>query len=109
MIRAARMAWTQGRHPHISAAQKSLAAAEREILESAHHYGGHRAKALELTRQARVELKDALQWAREHPKGPGPEAPPPEKTIPVKGFDVRVTDAGRFIVTSGWESDTHHH
>jgi type I restriction enzyme R subunit len=31
---------------------------------------------------------------------PGPEAPPPEKTILVEGFDVRVTDAGRFIVTS---------
>jgi type I restriction enzyme R subunit len=33
-------------------------------------------------------------------KVPGPDAPPPEKTILVEGFDVRVTDAGRYIVTS---------
>ncbi len=33
-------------------------------------------------------------------KVPGPDAPPPEKTILVEGFDVRVTGAGRYIVTS---------
>ena len=33
-------------------------------------------------------------------KGEGPEPPqPPEPTIQVEGFDVRVTDAGRYIVT----------
>ncbi|MGH9784248.1 MAG: DEAD/DEAH box helicase family protein, partial [Terriglobia bacterium] len=33
-------------------------------------------------------------------EGPGPEPPePPEPTIQVEGFDVRVTDAGRYIVT----------
>ena len=33
--------------------------------------------------------------------GPGPEPPePPERTILVEGFDVRVTDAGRYIVTT---------
>ena len=67
VLGVAGMAWTQGRHPHISAAQKSLAAAEKQLLESSHHYGGHRAKALELTRQARVELRDALEWAQAHP------------------------------------------
>ena len=67
VIGASGMAWTQGSHPQITAAQKSLAAAERHLLESSHHYGGHRAKALELTRQARVELRDALEWARAHP------------------------------------------
>jgi type I restriction enzyme R subunit len=30
--------------------------------------------------------------------GPGPEPPPAEPTIRVEGFDVHVTDAGRFIV-----------
>ncbi len=30
--------------------------------------------------------------------GDGPEPPPPEPTITVEGFDVHVTDAGRFIV-----------
>lgn len=66
VIGVAGTGWTQGRHPHIVAAQKSLAAAERQILESSHHYGGHRAKALELTQQARVELRDALEYARAH-------------------------------------------
>ncbi len=33
-------------------------------------------------------------------EGPSPEPPePPERTIMVEGFDVRVTDAGRYIVT----------
>ncbi|MBA4396754.1 MAG: restriction endonuclease subunit R [Syntrophus sp. (in: bacteria)] len=32
--------------------------------------------------------------------GPGPEPPPPpEPTISVEGFDVHITDAGRYIVT----------
>jgi type I restriction enzyme R subunit len=31
--------------------------------------------------------------------GEGPEPPPPEPTISVEGFDVHVTEAGRFIVT----------
>ncbi len=31
--------------------------------------------------------------------GPEPEPQPPEPTISVEGFDVHVTDAGRFIVT----------
>jgi type I restriction enzyme R subunit len=34
------------------------------------------------------------------PRGPGPEPPPPpEPTIVVEGFDIRITDAGRYIVT----------
>jgi type I restriction enzyme R subunit len=34
------------------------------------------------------------------PPGPGPEPPePPERTILVEGFDVHVTDAGRYILT----------
>jgi len=34
--------------------------------------------------------------------GPGPEVPPepPEPVLQVEGFDVRVTDAGRFILTT---------
>jgi hypothetical protein len=66
VIGVAGAGWSQGRHPHIASAQKSLAAAERQLLESSHHYGGHRAKALELTRQARIELRDALEYARAH-------------------------------------------
>ncbi len=36
-------AWTQGRHPHIASAQKSLVAAEKQLMEAVHHYGGRRA------------------------------------------------------------------
>jgi hypothetical protein len=59
-------AWTQGRHPHIVSAQKSLTAAEKHLQEAVHHYGGHRARALELTQQARAELREALEYARTH-------------------------------------------
>jgi type I restriction enzyme R subunit len=34
------------------------------------------------------------------PGEPGPEPAPPERTIEVDGFDVHVTDAGRYIVTT---------
>ena len=38
---------------------------------------------------------------RPRPEGEPPEPPePPEPTLQVEGFDVRVTDAGRYIVTS---------
>jgi type I restriction enzyme R subunit len=38
---------------------------------------------------------------RKEPPTPGPTTPtpPPERTIEVEGFDVRVSDAGRYIVT----------
>ena len=36
---------------------------------------------------------------RKPTEGPGPEPLPPERIILVEGFDVRVTDAGRYIVT----------
>jgi type I restriction enzyme R subunit len=37
---------------------------------------------------------------RKRPEGPEPEPPePPERPILVEGFDVRITDAGRYIVT----------
>ena len=55
-----------GRHPHIASAQKSLAAAEKQLMEAVHHYGGHRARALELTQQVRAELREALEYARTH-------------------------------------------
>jgi type I restriction enzyme R subunit len=37
---------------------------------------------------------------RKRREGPGPPPPPSEPTIQVEGFDVHVTDAGRFILTS---------
>lgn len=34
------------------------------------------------------------------PKAPPGDAPPPERRLEVEGFDVRITDAGQFIVTN---------
>jgi type I restriction enzyme R subunit len=37
---------------------------------------------------------------RNGPRGPGPEPPePPEPQIMVEGFDIRITEAGRYILT----------
>lgn len=51
------------------------------------------------TRLFGEEFKTKYTPPRE-PGEPGPEPPePPERTLLVEGFDVRVTDAGRYILT----------
>jgi hypothetical protein len=57
-----------GRHPHIMAAERGLKHAERQLEEAAHHYGGHRAKALELVKLAEGELREAVAYAQAHPE-----------------------------------------
>jgi type I restriction enzyme R subunit len=45
-------------------------------------------------------FKTKFTLTHKPPAGPRPEPPePPERTILVEGFDVRVTNAGRYIVT----------
>ena len=56
-----------GRHPHIAGAERALKHAERQLEEAAHHYGGHRAKALELVKQAEGELRETVAYAQAHP------------------------------------------
>ncbi|OLB93636.1 MAG: hypothetical protein AUH30_19600 [Candidatus Rokubacteria bacterium 13_1_40CM_68_15] len=56
-----------GKHPHIAAANRALTHAEGQLERAAHHYGGHRAKALELVKQAESELRQALVYADAHP------------------------------------------
>ena len=52
------------------------------------------------TRLFGEEFKSKFTPPRKPRQGPGPEPPePPERTILVEGFDIRVTDAGRYIVT----------
>jgi hypothetical protein len=60
-------AWTKEAHPHIHAAMRDLGRADKQLSEAVHHYGGHRAKALELTKLSETELKEALEYARTHP------------------------------------------
>jgi hypothetical protein len=57
-----------GRHPHMQAAVRDLDRAEKQLEKAAHHYDGHRAKALELVKQAEKELQEGLKWAEAHPE-----------------------------------------
>ena len=56
------------RHPQIHGAMRALDVASRHLLQATHDYGGHRAQALELVRQAEAELRQALKYARAHPE-----------------------------------------
>ncbi|MBI1994965.1 MAG: DEAD/DEAH box helicase family protein, partial [Deltaproteobacteria bacterium] len=52
------------------------------------------------TRLFGAEFKSKFTPPRKPKEGPGPEPPePPERAILVEGFDIRVSDAGRYIVT----------
>jgi hypothetical protein len=57
----------RGPHPHIQTARRALVVADRQLSEAAHDYGGHRAKALELVKQAQAEVQEALAYAQAHP------------------------------------------
>jgi hypothetical protein len=57
-----------GRPPHMHAAVRDLERAEKQLEKAAHHYDGHRAKALELVKQAEKELQEGLKWAEAHPE-----------------------------------------
>ena len=63
----------------IHAAAKSLEDAEKHLQRAEHHFGGHRAKALELVKQAEGELKQAVEYAMANPPTP---AKPPSTTAP---------------------------
>jgi len=57
-----------GRPPHILGAERALKHAERQLEEAAHHFGGHRVKALELVKQAEAEVREAIAYAHAHPE-----------------------------------------
>lgn len=50
------------RHPEIVRALNKLRAAERALNHAAHDFGGHRAKAQTLIRQAIEQLRAALRY-----------------------------------------------
>ncbi len=73
-------ALTAEKHPQIHAAMRALRQAAHHLERAAHEYGGHRAKALELVKQAEEELKQGIEYANAHPGpakpgGPGQTAP----------------------------------
>src|SRR5437899_11421021 len=67
------------RHPQIHAAMRALNVAARHLVHAEHHFSGHRAKALELVKQAEGELKQALEYAKANPPTP---SKPPSTTAP---------------------------
>ena len=76
----------------IHAAARSLEQAENHLQKAEHHFGGHRAKALDLVKQAEGELKQAVEYAKANaPAGaksgtttaPAPATTPPATTTPV--------------------------
>ncbi len=54
-------------YPHITAAQEALKKAASELEVGAHNFGGHRAKALELVKQAQGQLREAIAWSKANP------------------------------------------
>jgi len=60
----------------IHAAAKSLEDAEKHLTRAEQHFGGHRAKALELVKQAEAELKQAVEYAKANPPATTPATAP---------------------------------
>ena len=63
-----------GRHPQMHAAMRALHQAAHHLEHAEHHFGGHRAKALELVKQAENELQEALEYAKTYPPTEKPGA-----------------------------------
>jgi hypothetical protein len=61
----------------IHAAAKSLEDAQRHLQRAEQPFGGHRAKALELVKQAEGELKQAVEYAKANPPTPAKPAATP--------------------------------
>ena len=54
---------------HMKAALEQLRSAKKSLENTAHQFGGHRAKALELTKKAITEVEEGIKFAEQHPKG----------------------------------------
>jgi hypothetical protein len=78
------------RHPQIHAAMRALNIAARHLEHAEHHFGGHRAKALELVKQAEGELTQALEFAKAHPEEGGK---PGASRAPATGGGAATTPA----------------
>ena len=61
----------------IYAAARALEQAHRHLERAEHHFGGHRAKALDLVKQAEAEVKEAVAVAKASPPTTPPASAPP--------------------------------
>ncbi len=80
LLGLASSALTAEKHPHMRGAIRLLNQAQQQLERAADDYGGHRARALQLARQAEAEVKEGIAWddAREGQK----PATPPGKPAP---------------------------
>jgi hypothetical protein len=68
---AARGPAYNARHvPHMSAALGHLEKAQAELEKAAPNKGGHKEKAMDLTKQAMDEVQQGIQYYNEHPPEP---------------------------------------
>jgi len=79
----------------IHAAARALEQAENHLQKAEHHFGGHRAKALDLVKQAEGELKQAVEYAKANaPAGAAaPATTPPAATTPAPATPAPATPA----------------
>src|SRR5439155_26994527 len=54
----------------IHAAAKSLEDAEKHLTRAEHHFGGHRAEALDLAKQVEAEPQQGVEYAKANPPAP---------------------------------------
>lgn len=66
----------------IAAASRGLRMAERQLERTRHEFGGHRAKALELIKQAEKELQEAVAYAKANPPKPSTSGTPARGGLP---------------------------
>jgi len=66
----------------IHAAARALEQAHRHLERAEHHFGGHRAKALDLVKQAEAEVKEAVAVAKASPPEGSKPAPATGTTPP---------------------------
>jgi hypothetical protein len=57
-----------GKEPHMAAGLEHLRQAEEEFEKANNEHGGHRAKALQLTKQAQSEAEQGIQYYSQHQK-----------------------------------------
>ena len=85
----------------IHAAARALEQAQNHLEKAEHHFGGHRAKALDLVKQAGGELKQAVEYAKANAPAaksgtttaPAPATTPPAATTPVPTTPAPATPA----------------
>jgi len=64
---ASQMAQQNAQHePHMAAALQHLQQAEEELEKAAPNKGGHREKAMELTKQAQTQVEQGIQFYDQH-------------------------------------------